>query len=339
VEGNTHLIIVQSVLGRDTFQDVATIEVEKDRNNQVRVQVVGDVYMYGQNYIYEPVYITTPIIYSSFWIPTYRPYCSVWYWNYYPTFYYAWNPCPVFRYRNNISLFINFNHHYNYVNTRSCHKAVALYEGRRSNYCERVAPNRSFAYRNNSVKNRYELDRTRNVKNLSTRNDLAYTTRNNNQKDQFTNTDRNTLRYSSNSIKTPSTRNATTIKNSDRSNSFAETRNPIRNEIPKRDKTNGREESLFASTNPIRNAMPSRANEGVRENASNGSRSSRSNIEYQTNRTPETRSGNSYQNSPSKNNSRIENTRSNSTQSRNESNSRSVNTGRQNNASTSRRTL
>lgn len=339
VEGNTHLIIVQSVLGRDTFQDVATIEVEKDRNNQVRVQVVGDVYMYGQNYIYEPVYITTPIIYSSFWIPTYRPYCSVWYWNYYPTFYYAWNPCPVFRYRNNISLFINFNHHYNYVNTRSCHRAVALYEGRRANYCERVAPNRSFAYRNNSVKNRYELDRTRNVKNLSTRNDLAYTTRNNNQKGQFRNTDRNTTRYSSNSIKTPSTRNATTIKNSDRSNSFAETRNPIRNEIPKRDKTNGREESLFASTNPIRNAMPSRANEGVRENASNGSRSSPSNIEYQTNRTPETRSGNSYQNSPSKNNSRIENTRSNSTQSRNESNSRSVNTGRQNNASTSRRTL
>jgi hypothetical protein len=202
-----------------------------------------------------------------------------------------------------------------------------------------VAPNRSFAYRNNSVKNRYELDRTRNVKNLSTRNDLAYTTRNNNQKGQFRNTDRNTTRYSSNSIKTPSTRNATTIKNSDRSNSFAETRNPIRNEIPKRDKTNGREESLFASTNPIRNAMPSRANEGVRENASNGSRSSRSNIEYQTNRTPETRSGNSYQNSPSKNNSRIENTRSNATQSRNESNSRSVNTGRQNNASTSRRTL
>jgi cystathionine beta-lyase family protein involved in aluminum resistance len=67
VEGNTHLIIVQSVLGRDTYQDVATIEVEKDRNNQVQVQVVGDVYMYGQNYIYEPIYVATPIIYSSFY--------------------------------------------------------------------------------------------------------------------------------------------------------------------------------------------------------------------------------------------------------------------------------
>ena len=74
VEGNTHLIIVQSVLGRDTYQDVATIEVEKDRNNQVQVQVVGDVYMYGQNYIYEPVYYSTPVIYASFWTPNYRPY-------------------------------------------------------------------------------------------------------------------------------------------------------------------------------------------------------------------------------------------------------------------------
>jgi hypothetical protein len=56
VEGRTHLIVLQSVLGRDTFQDVATVEVEKDSNNRVQIQVVGDVYMYGQNYIYEPVY-------------------------------------------------------------------------------------------------------------------------------------------------------------------------------------------------------------------------------------------------------------------------------------------
>ena len=89
VEENTHLIIVQAVLGRDTFQDVATIEVERDRNNQVQVQVVGDVYMYGQNYIYEPVYVSTPIIYTTFWTPRYRPYCSAWYWNYYPTYYYV----------------------------------------------------------------------------------------------------------------------------------------------------------------------------------------------------------------------------------------------------------
>jgi len=174
VQDNTHLIVVQSVLGLDTYQDVATIEVERDRNNQVSVQVVGDVYMYGTNYIYEPVYVTRPMIFTSFWMHHYRPYCSSWRWGYYPSYYYAWRPFPVFRYRNNIHVHINFNHHYNYVNVRRSPLAVAMYAPRRSNYCEVKYPTRSFAYRNTSVSNRYELDQTRKTRNGSSRNQLAY---------------------------------------------------------------------------------------------------------------------------------------------------------------------
>ncbi|MGK4568641.1 hypothetical protein [Flavobacterium sp. 3HN19-14] len=47
VDNGTHLIVIQSVLDKDVFQDVATVEVEKDSSNNVQVQVVGDVYMYG----------------------------------------------------------------------------------------------------------------------------------------------------------------------------------------------------------------------------------------------------------------------------------------------------
>ena len=101
-----HVIIIQAVLDRDLYQDIATIDVEKDKNNAVQIQVVGDVYMYGQNYIYEPVYYSTPIIYASFWVSNYQPYYSNWYWNYYPSYYYSWNPYPVFRYRNNIIVII-----------------------------------------------------------------------------------------------------------------------------------------------------------------------------------------------------------------------------------------
>jgi hypothetical protein len=174
VEGRTHLIVLQSVLGRDTFQDVATVEVEKDSNNRVQVQVVGDVYMYGQNYIYEPVYVSTPVIYSYFWTPVYRPYYSSWYWGYYPSYYYAWNPYPVFRYRNNISIHINFNHHYNYVHHRRCQVAYNNYYSRRGNYYERQHPNRSFERRNAGYTNRYELDRTRNIRTVgSPRNNVA----------------------------------------------------------------------------------------------------------------------------------------------------------------------
>ena len=175
VEGNAHLIVVQSVLGRDTYQDIATLEVERDANNRVQVQVVGDVYMYGNNYIYEPVYVSTPIICNYFWVPNYRPYFSTWYWGYYPSFYYAWNPFPIFRYRSHIGLFINFNHHYNYVTTRRCQVAYNNYYGRRGNAYERQYPNRSFASRNTSYSNRHELDRTRNIRTIggNTRNAIA----------------------------------------------------------------------------------------------------------------------------------------------------------------------
>ena len=168
IDGNTHLVIIQAVLGEDKYQDVATIEVQKDNRNQVQVQVVGDSYMYGKNYIYEPVYVERPLIYDWFWTPNYRPYYSSWYWGYYPSYYSYWSPFPIFRYRHHIGLCINFNYQYNYVNYRRCQSAYNNYYGRRGNYYERQYPNRSFEYRNNGYGNRYDLDQTR------TRHDVAY---------------------------------------------------------------------------------------------------------------------------------------------------------------------
>lgn len=223
VDGNVHLIIVQAVLGQDNYQDVATIEVEKDNNNRIQVQVVGDVFMYGQNYIYEPVYVTTPIIYNTFWVPVYRPYCSIWYWNYYPTFFYAWTPFPVFRYRSHIQTHINIYHQYNYVHIRRCNRAVALHQIRRSNYLERTAPNRSFASRNTAVTNRYELDQVRKVKDVSTRTNSrnsdtrSNSVRTNNIVQEPRSTRNNVVRSTANSSQQPRTKRNdwTTIKNSE----------------------------------------------------------------------------------------------------------------------------
>jgi hypothetical protein len=170
VEGYTHLIVIQSVLGLDTFQDVATIEVERDQNNQVSIQVVGDVYMYGTNYIYEPVYVQPPVIFTSFWIGGYNPYRSSWYWGYYPTYYHYWRPYPIHRYRRNVHVHINTHNHYNYVNVRRSTRAVALYNGRRANYAERQYPSRSFSSRNTNVNNRRELEQVRKTNKTETRN-------------------------------------------------------------------------------------------------------------------------------------------------------------------------
>lgn len=157
VEKNTHLIILQAVLEKDVFQDVATIEVERDRNNQVQIQVVGDVFMYGPNYIYEPVYVTRPNIYNMFWVNNYNPYYSPYYYNYYPSYYYAWTPYPIYRYRRNVHIHINQYNYYNYSDNRRSARAVAMYETRRSNGYERNNPNQSFTTRNTAT-NRYELD-------------------------------------------------------------------------------------------------------------------------------------------------------------------------------------
>lgn len=170
VENRTHVVIIQAVLNRDVYQDVATIDVERDNYNKVSVQIVGNTYLYGANYIYEPVYSVVPVIYTSFWVTNYRPYYSTWYWGYYPTYYAAWRPYPVYRYRNNINVCINVHNTYNYVNVRRSYRAPAIYETRRTYGYERMRPNNSFAERHSNTSNRYELDQRRVASRESNRN-------------------------------------------------------------------------------------------------------------------------------------------------------------------------
>lgn len=252
-ENNTHLIIIQAVLGADVFQDVATIEVERDRNNNVQVQVVGDVYMYGANYIYEPVYIYRPLLFDVFWVSSYRPYYSPWYWGYYPTYYNYWAPCPVYRYRNHVHTHINPRNSYVYTSSRSSSRAQNMYSGRRQNDYERQNPNSSFSSRN-TVSNRYALEQNRSVTksargyNTSSRSSFSNSTRSNNVSTRNINTVRkegNTVRYNDNmptrsntatrSNDTPARSNTNTGRNnnssySNSSNRYQSSQQPVRAE-------------------------------------------------------------------------------------------------------------
>jgi hypothetical protein len=51
--GDVHAIALKVDLNDKETQDVAVIEVEKDKNNRIHVQVVGDESMYGKDYIIE----------------------------------------------------------------------------------------------------------------------------------------------------------------------------------------------------------------------------------------------------------------------------------------------
>lgn len=164
-EGNLHVILLQAVIGKDQYQDVATIEVEKDDSGQTHVQVVGDVYMYGPDYIIEPVYVRPPVFFSFFWRPYYSWYWSPWYWGYYPGWYRPWRPFPFYTYYGHCNAIINVNHSYTVVNTHRSSAARTVHASiSRSDYAVKH-PEQAFAQRNKGTRNKAELPKAQAARN------------------------------------------------------------------------------------------------------------------------------------------------------------------------------
>ncbi|MCB9014695.1 MAG: hypothetical protein H6541_02790 [Lentimicrobiaceae bacterium] len=116
VDGGTHTIVLQVAINERENQDVAVFTVYKDKRDQVHIQLVGDEYLYGKDYIIEPndgyaetpnpgytgnttvvtrtTYVevrTWPVV-RYIYTPTYVVWRSPWYWNYYPTYWNPWRP-------------------------------------------------------------------------------------------------------------------------------------------------------------------------------------------------------------------------------------------------------
>ena len=132
-KNDTHVVTIQAVIGKDQYQDVAVIDVEKDDKGETTVQVVGDVYMYGPDYIITPVYVHPPVIWVWFWGTLYRPWNSPYYWGYYPSFYRPWRPYPVATYRSNVNVNINVNNTYNRTTIRHSKTSIDLQKKSRKN--------------------------------------------------------------------------------------------------------------------------------------------------------------------------------------------------------------
>ncbi|WDF58519.1 hypothetical protein PQ462_17545 [Flavobacterium sp. KACC 22758] len=304
VEDRTHVVIIQAVLDRDVYQDVATIDVERDNYNKVSVQVVGNTYLYGDNYIYEPVYSVAPVIYTSFWVTNYRPYYSTWYWGYYPTYYTAWRPYPVYRYRNNINVCINVHNSYNYVNTRRSYRAPVIYETRRTYGYERMRPNYSFADRHSNVSNRYDLDqrrvasrdlnRTQNTYNYNRSNSGRVSAENRNYTDNrsttnrsYNNTNRVTSRENSAAVNTPRTdntpradygrnnSNATAPRGNSENRNYTNRTSSSASESP-RSYSENRNTNRSSSAAPVQRSESPRSYSESRGNSENRSNASRS---------------------------------------------------------------
>jgi len=155
------LVVIQAVLDEDVFQDVATIEIERTSNNNHRIQIVGDSYIYGSNYIIEPVFYRTPLIFSFFWGPRYSPWQSPYYWNYYPRWYSYYRPCSPFKYRRNVYAHINYENKYHRGHDRNIHFSGDNYNRIRRNDFANRHPERAFESRHQGISNRNELNNRR----------------------------------------------------------------------------------------------------------------------------------------------------------------------------------
>ncbi|MEC3905452.1 hypothetical protein VOI54_00325 [Tamlana sp. 2201CG12-4] len=136
----THVVTIQAVIAKDQYQDVAVIDVEKDNTGETKVQVVGDVSMYGPSYIVEPVYVRRPVIFVWFWGPRYRPWRSPFYWGYYPPYYRPWRPYPIRTYRTNVRVRINVRNTYRRTTVRRSKSSVQIQNrARRNDYKAKVS--------------------------------------------------------------------------------------------------------------------------------------------------------------------------------------------------------
>lgn len=157
------LIVIQAVLAKDIYQDVASIYVEKDTKTQeVSVQIIGDEYIYGTNYIIEPIYVYRPVIYNWFWSARWYCWKSPWYWGYWPSWWY-YRPCYAYHwYYDRCYRFHHYHHHYcsfrhghhPHHNYHAVHNSVS-----RRDYAV-SHPDNSFNRQHTDVRNAGELRRT-----------------------------------------------------------------------------------------------------------------------------------------------------------------------------------
>ena len=109
-KGYYHALLIQSCLAPGVFQDVATLVAEW-RADRLYVEVIGDRYLYGSNYIVRPVFIKRPPMGDVYGRSNYACWSSPYYYGAWPSYY--TQPKPV--YLNHYQAYVNTymtNHHY-----------------------------------------------------------------------------------------------------------------------------------------------------------------------------------------------------------------------------------
>ena len=108
--GYYHTLLLQACVAPGMFQDIATLVAER-RPDVLYVEVIGDPYLYGYNYIVRPVFVRRPPIWNVYGHATYAVWSSPYYYGYYPSYYTQPKPVVINHYQAYVTTYMT-NHHY-----------------------------------------------------------------------------------------------------------------------------------------------------------------------------------------------------------------------------------
>ncbi len=166
-EGDNFMFVLQDELKENDQQDVAVIFVNKEKNNKISLEIVGDENLHGKNYVVEPnslsdtsttinpVYngdekvvktrtqvstVTIPVV-SYLYSSVYWPYSTPYHYGYHPHYFRPWTPLYFnIYYRNHYHYYNNYHrpsyyprHYTNYYPRRNT-SVIVINNTRNGNY-------------------------------------------------------------------------------------------------------------------------------------------------------------------------------------------------------------
>lgn len=109
-KGHYYAYLIQACLAPSVFQDVATLVAER-RASTLYVEVVGDSYLYGYNYIVRPTFVKRPPMWDVYGYANYSVWVSPYYYGAWPNYYTRPKTVYITHYQAYVRTYVT-HHHY-----------------------------------------------------------------------------------------------------------------------------------------------------------------------------------------------------------------------------------
>lgn len=162
VQGYRHVYLIQACLAANIYQDVATLVAEA-RATDLYVEIIGDPYIYGTQYIVRPVWVKRPTIWSHLYHTGYTPWVSTYCHGHFPSYYKYPKPMYLSHYQAYVEQYMRDHHYCHHCDYPSSYYDPHYYDHVRSyghHDYEQQYPQNSFTNRNSRVYTATPMDNT-----------------------------------------------------------------------------------------------------------------------------------------------------------------------------------